>query len=274
MVTLKRIFLVYTVSFHALLGFLFWEYNALRETYQQLKKNDRALMVKYQKIEEKSQKLEEKYQNGCIDPFSPPVEMELHYRRMLMYHKRSIRIVPDDALIIIGDSIVQGLSVTAIAPNSINYGIGTDTTFGLLQRIPVYMQALERAQAIVLIVGSNDFKFRSVHEALENYRKILSALPKHCKIVVSSVLPVDENARQKLAGRNLLIKEFNHGLKEIASAHTNVVFLDNTTYFDTDGDSFLDRKFHEGDGLHLNTKGNALLVRNIRQIITEYRDRS
>ena len=240
--TPKRIFLAYFVLLHVLLGFMIWESFTLRDTYKK----------------------------EYLSNLSRAVENELHYRRMLMYHKRSVETVPDDALILIGDSFVQGLCVTAIAPNSINYGIGADTTSGVLQRLPVYSHALKRAQAIVIIVGSNDFKFRSVPAALENYRLILSELPDSCTTIVSSVLPVDESALKRLAGRNQQIAEFNRGLKQVVSQYTNVVFLDNTAYFDTDGDRFLDEGFHRGDGLHLNTKGNELLVKNIKQILAQF----
>ena len=239
-ITKTRIFLAYMVLLHGMLGFMLWESFTLRETYKK----------------------------EYLRTLSQAVENELHYRRMLMYHKRAVGTVPDDALILIGDSYVQGICVTAIAPNSINFGIGADTTSGVLKRLPVYTHALKRAQAIVLLVGANDFKSSNIQSALNNYRQILKELPKNCTTIVSSVLPVDEAARQKLVGRNQQIAAFNRGLEQIVAQHNNMVFLDNTTYFDSDGDSFLDKKFHGGDGLHLSAEGNALLVKNIKQILT------
>ena len=120
-----------------------------------------------------------------------------------------------------------------------------------------------------MIVGTNDIGLQNVNEALENYAQILKALPNSCKTIVSSVLPLDETARPELIGRNMKIEEFNRRLKKIASEYANVVFLDNTKYFDTDGNNALDHQYHGGDGIHLNAKGSALLVSNIKQTLAE-----
>jgi lysophospholipase L1-like esterase len=197
----------------------------------------------------------------------PQHEISTHYYRMLTYHQRSVDIVPDNSLIVIGDSIVQGLCVSAIRPNSVNYGIGGDTTFGVLQRLPTYMPALKRAKTIVVAIGINDFMFRDIDQIKKNYEQILSLLPSRCTIIVSSVMPVGENARKDLVARNRLIGELNRKLRLIAFEHTNALFLDNKSYLDSNNDSFLDSEFHVGDGVHLNSKGNALWAANIRRLL-------
>ena len=57
------------------------------------------------------------------------------YAKILAYHKRIDSNIPDDAVIFIGDSITEGLAVSSISPVSVNYGIGSDTTLGVLQRL-------------------------------------------------------------------------------------------------------------------------------------------
>ena len=56
-------------------------------------------------------------------------------------------------------------------------------------------------------------------------------------------------------------------LRLIAFEHTNALFLDNKSYLDSNNDSFLDSEFHVGDGVHLNSKGNALWAANIRRLL-------
>ena len=58
-------------------------------------------------------------------------ELTAYYHRMLGYHERMDGNVPDGAVIFIGDSITQGLCVSEVALQSVNYGIGTDTTFAV-----------------------------------------------------------------------------------------------------------------------------------------------
>jgi lysophospholipase L1-like esterase len=207
-------------------------------------------------------------------PPSPRTRHEItsHYLRMLMYHSRSVKIVPNNAVIVIGDSLVQGLCAAAISSNSVNYGIGSDTTVGVIQRLPIYMPALKQAKCIVMAIGTNDFYFRNVEETKKNYQKILRALPKDRPTVISSVLPVDETDKKNLEGRNLLITQLNVELKNMASKENNIWFLDNSDHFDTDGDGLLDRKFHVGDGVHLNPTGNAVWVDSLKQVISESRD--
>jgi lysophospholipase L1-like esterase len=237
--SVKRLFWIYFIMVHVLIGTIF-----LRSDY-----------------------LQGGSRKQYFTPKHPQHEITVYYYRMLTYHQRSVDIVPDNALIVIGDSIVQGLCVSAIKPNSVNYGIGRDTTFGVLQRLPIYMPALKRAQAVVVAIGTNDFMFRDIDKIERNYEQILSVLPSRCTIVVSSVMPVDENVRNDLVGRNQLIGELNQRLRLIVAEYTNVVFLDNNSYLDTNSDSLLDSEFHVGDGVHLNSKGNALWAANIKRLL-------
>ena len=99
--------------------------------------------------------------------------------------------VPDRSVVFIGDSLTQGLCSDAIACPSVNYGVGNDTTVGVLARLPEY-QSLRCASAIVLAVGVNDIMFRDNQHIVQNYRRILASLPQSVPIVCSAVLPVNE----------------------------------------------------------------------------------
>ena len=186
---------------------------------------------------------------------------------MLGLHRRSVDAVPDDSVIFIGDSITQGLCVNAVHPNAVNYGIGSDTTMGVLMRLPVYMPALERAHCIVVAIGINDMGYRSTTDAIQNYRKILDALPQDRRVFVSAILPIGETAHKERNARLNWISAFNSELKRLASERDLVTFIDNSLALDTDGDNRLDQAFDDGDGVHLNSKGNLAWADNIRDAI-------
>ena len=55
-------------------------------------------------------------------------EITGHFHRMLRYHSRIDGNVPNSSVLFIGDSITQGLCVSAVSSPSVNYGIGSDTS--------------------------------------------------------------------------------------------------------------------------------------------------
>ena len=194
-----------------------------------------------------------------------------YYDRIVQYHARSVDAVPDEAVILIGDSITQGLAVAAVHPLSVNYGIGSDTTKGVLQRLPTYMPALKRAKCIVLAIGVNDGRYRSAEEAINNYVQILDTLPQDRPVVVSAILPVDKYARAELGERKEWIEDFNSRLERLAGQRDLVTFLDSSNDLDKDGDGRLDPSLHDGDGVHLNSAGNIVWSSRLRGAIQRQR---
>src|SRR5450432_2394781 len=77
------------------------------------------------------------------------------YEERLAAHLLTDRVVPAGAVVFVGDRQVQGLDVASVASVAVNYGIGGDTTVGVLRRLPLYA-SLTRARAVVLEVGTND----------------------------------------------------------------------------------------------------------------------
>ena len=78
-----------------------------------------------------------------------------HYRQMLGFHRHIDACVPKGAVLFIGDSFIQSMCVAAITEKAVNFGIGGDTTEGVLKRLPRYT-SIKRARAIVLAIGYND----------------------------------------------------------------------------------------------------------------------
>jgi len=118
--------------------------------------------------------------------YTANVETEItqHFKRMAKYHERIDSNVPSGSAIFIGDSITQGLCVSAVFTPSVNYGIGSDTTLGVLKRLPKY-ESLNRASMVILEVGINDLKRRKDEEILSNYSSILKLIPSHMPVIIS-----------------------------------------------------------------------------------------
>ncbi len=195
-------------------------------------------------------------------------EITEHFEEMLRYHKRMDGNVPDNAVIFIGDSITQGLCVTAISSTSVNYGIGGDTTYGVLQRLQNY-KSIERASAIVLAIGINDVRRRSNGEILDNYHAIIKQLPKAIPIILSAILPLDEELGYKWQddwhGLNQgRIKDLNSGIKNLAKTDNRFFFVNASPQL-IDSSKNLADEYHDGDGIHLNSRGNSIWIDILRR---------
>lgn len=84
-------------------------------------------------------------------------------------------------LYFLGDSITQSLNVNSVTDRGVNYGIGGDTSLGLLNRLEYY-NSLKKADKILVAIGINDFIFnRTSKEIIGNYAKIFELLPKDKK---------------------------------------------------------------------------------------------
>lgn len=192
-------------------------------------------------------------------------ELTKHYFRMLSYHKRIDSNVPAGSVIFIGDSITQGLCVSAVSPMSVNYGIGTDTSFGVLNRLKEY-QSLNRASNVVIEIGTNDLKRRSNDAIVYNYQKIMEYLPTNLSIVFSSVLPMDEGVRVDMIGYNKRIRGLNASMKDLCAKSHRLQFVDvNPQLVDKTGN--LSDQFHIGDGVHLNTLGYQVWIAALKKAI-------
>jgi lysophospholipase L1-like esterase len=150
----------------------------------------------------------------------------------------------------------------------VNFGIGSDTTVGVLKRLPKY-QSLERASLCVMAIGVNDLHRRGNQEILENYSLILQAIPSYLPIVFSAILPVNEFIRNDLAGKNKCIIELNSGLKNLCETKSpKCIFIDlGRNFVDLSGN--LKNEYQEGDGVHLNGAGNTILIQELKKKIRD-----
>ena len=107
-----------------------------------------------------------------------------HYDQMLAFHLRQDQNLPEGLVYFIGDSHIQGLATQSVSRRSVNYGIGSDTTAGVLKRLSKY-QSLKNAKAVVLGIGFNDLKERDNIQIISNIKKILDEIPNNiCTITI------------------------------------------------------------------------------------------
>jgi len=198
-----------------------------------------------------------------------PDEAELtpYYHRILRYHRRISGNALPGSVHFIGDSFVQGLCVSCIAHPAINLGIGGDTSYGVLRRLPEY-PSLATAAAVVLAFGFNDLWFRSDEEIVANYRRVLEALPSQSPVVVTALFPVDDRDEPVLAGMNRRIDGLNAALATLCRQRRYCVFVDIGPLL-RDETGRLARDYHDGDGLHLNSEGNALWIAVLKPLLTQ-----
>jgi len=234
MSTKRKLLVVYLIIIHILLAFILLKSDFISQVHSRL------------------------VSNNITSELTP------HFNRMLTYHKRMDGNVPDGAVILIGNSITQGLAVSAVFPKSVNYGIGSDTTIGVLERLSDY-KSISRAKAIVIAVGVNDLSRRNNDEIIKNYKKILNKLPNNIPVIASAVLPVDEIIKNK-TGRNNRISDLNVALDSLCENYINVHFV-NPSKLLIDSDNNLSTLYHVGDGVHLNTKGYNILINELRKAL-------
>lgn len=192
-----------------------------------------------------------------------PEELSPFYHDMVATHMSMDGNLSDQTIVFIGDSITQGLAVSAVATPSVNYGIGLDTSYGVLQRISQY-KSLHTAKAVVLAIGHNDLKRRSNTEMLENYHLILQKIPKHTPLVVSAILPIDE--RVETVADNARIRDINKELKRLVKQFPNAVFMDAGEKLQ-DSSLNLATEYHTGDGIHLNHKGYEAWIGELKKTL-------
>ena len=184
-------------------------------------------------------------------------EISDHYKTMMIYHKSIDESSREGAVLFFGDSIIQGLAENLVHADAINFGIGKDTTQGLLNRLPSY-KTVNTAKIIVVSIGVNDLARRSNNKILENYKLILNNIDRRVPVILTSILPIDNNVIKQV-NYNERIINLNAGIKDIAKTSETVHYLDLYQYL-VDDDKNLSFVYHVGDGMHLNKESYALII--------------
>jgi lysophospholipase L1-like esterase len=160
-------------------------------------------------------------------------------------------------IVMLGDSITKGGNWEELLKgyDVANYGIGGDTTTGILYRLPdVYMA---HPKKVFLMIGTNDIALyhlraydnNNVETIFENYKKIIDALHENgIEVIVQSTLNVtDEHVERP----NNEINTLNQ-LLQVYCLKQNIKYLDINSVVSNKG--VLNGQY-TSDGLHLNKKG-------------------
>ncbi len=191
-----------------------------------------------------------------------PPEITQHYKRMLSFHVMADGSLSEKSVVFVGDSIVQGLCVSCVTNNAINYGIGMDTTLGVINRINQY-KSLNVIKAVVIAVGFNDLSIRTNDEILQNYEKIILKIPRQLELIFSAVLPVDSKYLINNQISNTRIRELNSGLSSLCNSYGNCFYLNSCDKM-IDSSGNLRRELHIGDGIHLSTDAYAIWINDLK----------
>jgi lysophospholipase L1-like esterase len=165
---------------------------------------------------------------------------------------------PKNCIIWLGDSITDGGEWSELFPNynTMNRGISSDNTFGILYRLHEVIR--RKPKKIFILIGINDIARNIPDEViLRNYRKIIDSLQLQTpatKIYVQSILPTNNKYTQFRNHQNKTehILYINQALKKLCEER-NIHYVN--LY-----DAFLDTEqklnpLYTNDGLHLTGEG-------------------
>lgn len=183
---------------------------------------------------------------GFIDvPEITPIQ-----KAVVLQHARLDRNLAPGVVVFLGDSHILGLDITAITPKGVNFAVGSETTVGLLARLPRY-KSISKARSVVIGIGYNDIDKRGSEQIAQNVATILQRIP--APVVLSGLLPVSQGTlipAEDTNRINLIIKMTNELLKRACTQ--NCRFVDPLPKF---AGSIKNKRYHEDDGVHLNVHG-------------------
>jgi lysophospholipase L1-like esterase len=190
------------------------------------------------------------------------------YRAAHNYFQRIDQLMRKSPVVLLGDSIMQQLPPIHSTSHVLNLGLGGITALDLANSLHRY-PSLDKASAIVVSIGINDLCIERITEAALGGRigKIAAALPSEVRVVWSSILPVDPTAAHATCRiEPHVISKANAMILKSCLAMPMCSYSDGFSIL-ADERGYLDRRFYEQDGIHLNRRGyeawTDLLVRDL-----------
>lgn len=164
----------------------------------------------------------------------------------------------DKEVVWMGDSITDGAEWSELFPGlrTLNRGISSDNTFGMLYRIGEV--AKRKPVKLFLLIGINDIARNIPNEViLRNYVKLIDSIQiqsPNTKILIQTILPTNNVFTQFKNHQNKTeqIAEVNNSLKIICQQRGLQLVDLFTAMSDVNGK--LDKRY-TNDGLHLNGAG-------------------
>lgn len=169
---------------------------------------------------------------------------------------------PSD-IVFLGDSITEGGEWPALFPNVPvrNFGIGSDTTAGVLSRLDPIIAG--QPKAIFLLIGTNDIGQNiPPTETLQNYRSIMSWIRQEApetKLYIQSILPRKASEHTAVTSLN---KELHNLARELSCTYLDLFprFQQRADSLETDSQSTSSHRTpiapqFSNDNLHLTGQG-------------------
>lgn len=203
---------------------------------------------------------------------NPSVSFTVQFHNeMSAFHQRVAANFSGEEIVFLGDSHTQGLAVHRVVPNSINFGVGSLQTNGVISQLEK-MPTLTKANQVVIGIGFNDLRQMALADVIEQYERLLAMFNNETQVTVLAVMPIDERFIRAYsiveAGElNGLIAEFNQQLAGITEQRPNTLFVD--TYSWMLEDSRLPAKWHNDDGVHLSPAGYERLILLLNRAIAQ-----
>lgn len=185
-----------------------------------------------------------------------------YHNELIAFHLRIDKNLKDSYVVFLGDSHVQGLAVQEIMQPAVNFGMGSDTTEGVIYRLP-FLNSIKRAKAVVLLIGFNDLRTKTDTEIILNLEKIMQLIPSDIPIIMSLLLPVDENKLKHSKVTNKRISLLNRAMNSMLSKYSNTYPFDISEKL-KDAEGMLKEGYHTGDGIHLNALGYSVLIDQLK----------
>ncbi|HEX5357399.1 MAG TPA: GDSL-type esterase/lipase family protein [Aquabacterium sp.] len=180
------------------------------------------------------------------------------YESMLSYQHSVDTSLPDGTVVFLGDSITQGLANVAVAPNSVNYGIGGQSTSQLHDSLRNY-PSLPRAKAIVLTIGINDFLQHGERGVAQRLAQIDQALPAHVPLIWNAVMPVAPE-QADLSG----VAQANAEIKRLCAQRPQCTYVDTWPLL-ADESGLIRPAYFMPDGIHLSPEGYRVWIAALKK---------
>lgn len=180
--------------------------------------------------------------------------------------------IAERPVVLVGDSRIENLNISQLAPGAVNFGVGGDNIDRVSQRLRLL--ALSHASLVVVAVGINDrlTKFRDFGD---RYAAMLALIPPKIPVIASAILPVNPARiaervmnKQDFTGVPAMIPIANSAIQQACSARPECKFFDGSAA--VVGPDGMLRRDLSIDGVHLTPQGNkewaALLAGAISHI--------
>lgn len=189
------------------------------------------------------------------------VQETLFYQKSVAYHQRQALNISRDTVVFFGDSMVQGLNVSSLTDNALNFGIGGDTLPALAQRISLF-EELQRSRGVVIGVGINSVGHLDATQLIETQEQLITSLHHLPMQLWLAILPTSEAFSAKERKKLTEIKQINRAAEAVCLTIKNCHFLSPPSGL-LSKTGYLKESMHT-DGIHLGKLGYEIWHKDIQ----------